>query len=102
MRYLNLLLIVMLAMLQYDLWVGDGSMAAVWHLQHTIKAQREKNTGLKTRNDALAAEVKDLKSGKAAIEERARSELGMIKNGETFIQTVDPKSQQPSPESDQP
>ncbi|MEJ2399162.1 MAG: septum formation initiator family protein [Gammaproteobacteria bacterium] len=65
-------------------------MASVWHKQNTIKQQREKNTGLKARNDALAAEVKDLKSGSSAIEERARSELGMIKKGETFIQTVDP------------
>lgn len=102
MRYLNLLLIVMLAMLQYDLWIGDGSMASVWRMQHTIKDQREKNAGLKTRNDALTAEVKDLKSGQSAIEERARSELGMIKNGETFIQTVDPKVNTPDPESDKP
>lgn len=93
MRYLNVLLIVMLAMLQYDLWIGEGSMASVWQLQNTIKQQREKNTGLKARNDSLAAEVKDLKSGLSAIEERARSELGMIKKGETFIQTVDSKKQ---------
>lgn len=102
MRYLNLFLIVMLAVLQYDLWIGEGSMASVWHMQQTIKTQRGKNAGLTARNDALAAEVKDLKSGKAAIEERARSELGMIKKGETFIQTVDSKHSQPDPNSDRP
>jgi cell division protein FtsB len=91
MRYLNLLLIVMLVVLQYDLWIGDGSMAAVWQLKHTINDQRAENGRLKSRNDTLVAEVEDLKSGLSAIEERARSELGMIKKGETFIQTVDSK-----------
>jgi len=89
MRYLNILLIIMLAVLQYDLWVGDGSMAAVWKLRHSISEQQTENTRLKARNDTLTAEVKDLKSGLSAIEERARSELGMIKKDETFIQTVD-------------
>ena len=90
MRYLNLFLIVILAVLQYDLWAGEGSMTSAWHLRDTIKQQHEKNAGLKARNDALAAEVKDLKSGLSAIEARARDDLGMIKKGETFIQTVDP------------
>lgn len=89
MRYLNTALIIMLAVLQYDLWVGDGSMASVWQMQHTIQEQHAKNDRLKSRNDSLAAEVADLKGGLSAIEERARSELGMIKQGETFIQTVD-------------
>jgi len=81
----------MLAMLQYDLWIGDGSMASVWLLQHTMDNQRAENSRLKSRNDGLAAEVEDLKSGLSAIEERARSELGMIKKDETFIQVVDNK-----------
>jgi len=81
----------MLAMLQYDLWIGDGSMASVWRLQHTMDNQRAENSRLKSRNDGLAAEVEDLKSGLSAIEERARSELGMIKKDETFIQVVDNK-----------
>lgn len=93
MRYINIFLIVMLALLQYDLWIGEGSMTSVWHLRDTIKQQREKNAGLKARNNALAAEVKDLKSGLSAIEARARSELGMIKKGETFIQVVNPDKQ---------
>lgn len=91
MRYLNITLIVLLAILQYDLWIGDGSMASVWRLQHSIENQRAENEHLKSRNDSLAAEVKDLKSGLSAIEERARSELGMIKKDETFVQVVDDK-----------
>lgn len=91
MRYLNVALITMLAILQYDLWAGDGSMASVWQVQHTIKEQRLTNDRLKTRNDGLAAEVADLKGGLSAIEERARSELGMIKKDETFVQIVDAK-----------
>jgi len=89
MRYLNIALIIMLAVLQYDLWVGDGSMASVWHLRDTISAQKAENGRLKARNDTLAAEVTDLKGGLSAIEERARSELGMIKKDETFVQIVD-------------
>lgn len=91
MRYLNIALIVILAVLQYDLWIGDGSMASAWQLQRTIDQQRAENEGLKSRNDGLTAEVQDLKSGLSAIEERARSELGMIKKGETFVQVVDSK-----------
>lgn len=88
MRYLNIVLILMLVMLQYDLWVGDGSMASVWQLKHSISDQRAENGRLKSRNDSLTAEVEDLKSGLSAIEERARSELGMIKKDETFVQVV--------------
>jgi cell division protein FtsB len=91
MRYLNIVLIIMLVVLQYDLWVGDGSIASAWQLQHAINDQRAENGLLKSRNDTLAAEVEDLKSGLSAIEERARSELGMIKKDETFVQVVDGK-----------
>lgn len=89
MRYLNVALIAMLAVLQYDLWVGDGSLHSAWQLQRTINETSAQNEHLKSRNDTLAAEVEDLKSGLAAIEERARSELGMIKKSETFVQVVD-------------
>ena len=91
MRYINLMLISMLAVLQYDLWLGDGSLTSAWQLQRVIVAQVAENSRLKTRNDGLTAEVEDLKSGLAAIEERARSELGMIKKDETFVQTIDSK-----------
>ena len=79
----------LLAILQYDLWFGDGSLTAAWKLEQSISQQQKENEQLQLRNDALAAEVSDLKSGLAAIEERARSELGMIKQGETFVQIVD-------------
>jgi len=70
------------------LWLGTGGLMAIWHLEHALQLQSEENTRLKDRNDGLAAEVVDLKEGLAAIEERARSELGMIKDKETFYQLV--------------
>jgi len=75
--------------LQYDLWIGEGSLATVWRLQQSIEIQNTENKVLNKRNDALEAEVSDLKLGKDAIEERARSELGMIKEDETYIQVVE-------------
>jgi cell division protein FtsB len=89
MRILVTILLVLLLVLQYDLWVGDGSLATVWHLQKSVEAQQYENTHLKERNETLAAEVKDLKTGLDAIEERARNDLGMIKEGETYIQVVE-------------
>ena len=89
MRILVAILLVLLLVLQYDLWVGEGSLATVWHLQKTIDTQEQENRYLKERNETLAAEVKDLKTGLDAIEERARNDLGMIKEGETFIQVVE-------------
>lgn len=82
-------LLVLLSLLQYRLWVGDGSLAEVSRLKHAIKAQEQENKTLDERNRALDAEVKDLKQGLAAIEERARSELGMIRKGETFFQLIE-------------
>ena len=92
MKLLAFTLITMLAILQYDLWFGEGSLASAWHLERAIAQQQQENTRLQTRNDALAAEVQDLKGGLAAIEERARSELGMAKDKETFIQVIDESS----------
>lgn len=89
MRILVAILLVLLLVLQYDLWVGEGSLATVWHLQNAVDAQEQENLHLKERNETLAAEVKDLKTGLDAIEERARNDLGMIKEGETYIQVVD-------------
>lgn len=88
MRWLTLLLIALIALLQYPLWLGKGSWLRVWDLSRQIEAQKEANAALKARNDALAAEVRDLKTGYAAIEERARSELGMIRQDEVFYQVV--------------
>jgi cell division protein FtsB len=87
MRWLLWLLVVLLLLLQYRLWVGDGSLAEVWGLYQQVEAQREENQ--LERNQALEAEVTDLKQGLDAIEERAREELGMIKDGETFYQIIE-------------
>lgn len=90
LRVLVLLLAVMLAWLQYRLWVGAGGQGELAQLREAIKRQERDNDGRQQRNDALAAEVEDLKSGEAAVEERARSELGMIRPGETFYRVVEP------------
>jgi len=82
-------LAILLLLLQFKLWFGEGSMKDVWRLEQAIAAQREENQRLGERNQALAAEVADLKQGLDAIEERARNELGMIRSGETFFQVVD-------------
>ena len=89
MRIWILLLVSLFIILQYDLWVGEGSLATVWRLQQSIDSQTKENKILADRNKALEAEVVDLKKGKDAIEERARSDLGMVKKGETYIQIVD-------------
>jgi len=78
--------------LQYPLWLGKGSWRAVWELQRSLEQQKATNAGLRARNDALDAEVRDLKQGYEAIEERARMELGMIKRDEIFYQVVTPGS----------
>ena len=88
-RYLAILLTILILVLQYDLWIGEGSVTAAWKLEKTIKLQQRQNARIKKRNGALDAEVKDLKSGLQAIEERARSELGMIKKDETFFQVIE-------------
>lgn len=89
MRAILSILVVLLLLLQYKLWFGDGSITEVRGLERAIEAQREENESLRQRNRALEAEVNDLKTGLDAIEERARSELGMIREGETFYQIVE-------------
>lgn len=90
-RWLIVILIALLLGLQYKLWVGDGSLAEVWHLRTAVGEQRLDNEELAERNAALEAEVKDLKQGFDAVEERARSELGMTKEDEVFYQLVEPE-----------
>jgi cell division protein FtsB len=85
-----LALALLLAALQAKLWLGSGGLPDARELQRTVKQQRTENARLQQRNDALSAEVEDLKSGEAAVEERARSELGMVKPGETFYRVVEP------------
>jgi cell division protein FtsB len=89
MRLLMLVLIVLLAAIQTPLWFGKGGWLRVWELDRQLQAQREQNEKLRARNAALDAEVRDLKQGYDAIEERARSELGMIKQDEVFFQVVE-------------
>jgi cell division protein FtsB len=85
------ILVLLLLALQYRLWVGDGGIRGVWELQEAIDAQRDENGVLSERNRALDAEVRDLKTGLDAVEERARNEVGMIREGETFYRIVEPR-----------
>ena len=91
MKLLTLVLIALIALLQYPLWLGKGSWLRVWDVDQQVRAQRETNQKLHVRNAALDAEVRDLKQGLDAIEERARSELGMIRQDEIFFQVIDAK-----------
>ena len=80
------MLVILSALLQYPLWLGKGGWLRVWEVDRQLAAQREVNQKLETRNAGLDAEVRDLKSGYEAIEERARYELGYIKPDEVFVQ----------------
>lgn len=80
---------VLIALLQYPLWLGKGSWLRVWNVSQQIDKQKKQNSTDKQQNDALRAEVRDLKQGNDAVEERARSELGMIKSDEVFYQVID-------------
>ncbi len=92
-RWVLLLILLLFAGLQYRLWLGEANLRETWQLKAQIEQQVLDNARLIQRNSELEAEVKDLKRGLSAIEERARSELGMIREGETFIQLVEPVPQ---------
>jgi len=89
MKMLSLTLAALIVLIQYPLWLGRGSWFRVWEVDQQIQAQRDTNRRLQARNDALDAEVRDLKVGLDAIEERARSELGMIRQDEIFFQVLE-------------
>ena len=89
MRWLIWLLVVLFVLLQYKLWMGDGSLAEVWDLYRQTELQKQENQRLQERNQALEAEVEDLKQGLDSIEERAREELGMIRDDETFYHIIE-------------
>lgn len=91
MRALGILLLVLALLMQYRLWIADGGMREVWRLRDQVAVQREENAALQERNRTLIAEVQDLKRGKAAVEERARTDLGMVGKDETFFQVVTAK-----------
>ncbi|MGF1642751.1 MAG: cell division protein FtsB [Thiotrichales bacterium] len=97
MKLLIAILVVLLLALQYRLWIGEGSFSEVAKLRQSVAEQQRENDRLEARNQALEAEVQDLTRGLSAIEERARSELGMIKKGETFFQVIEPPSIVPDP-----
>ncbi|MBB1361372.1 MULTISPECIES: cell division protein FtsB [unclassified Shewanella] len=88
MKQLIFLLICLLSLLQYRLWLGDNNLSEYVLLQTQIAGQEQSNGKLVARNQILKEEIIDLKSGTEAIEERARNELGMVKDGETFYRVV--------------
>ena len=88
MRLLILVLAILTVAAQYPLWWGKGGWMRVHELQKQVAAQQDSTQALAARNNALQAEVQDLKSGTSAIEDRARGELGMIRNGEYFVQIL--------------
>ena len=90
LRIIAVLLLVAFLALQYRLWLSPNGMRDLWRTERAIEAQTEENERLAERNRTLAAEVRDLKEGRAAIEERARTDLGMVGSNETFFQVVPP------------
>ena len=86
MRWLALTFVLLIAALQFPMWLGKGGWLQVRELGRQVEAQQATNATLKARNDTLDAEVRDLKTGSEAIEERARSELGMVRSDEVFFQ----------------
>ncbi len=99
MRILIFTLALLLAWLQYRLWVGEGSLAEIHALKADIAHQTQEMAQLRARNQALAAEVANLKSGNEALEERARMDLGMIKPGEVFLQVIEGQPATPNTET---
>ena len=92
MRILAGILSALILLIQYPLWLGKGGWLRAWHMEQEVAVQKDKNHQLEARNAALEAEVRDLKTGTEAIEERAREELGLVRPDETFYQYRDPAS----------
>ncbi|RZI41000.1 cell division protein FtsB [Herbaspirillum sp. HC18] len=101
MRLITLSLAVLLVLIQYPLWLGKGGWLRVWDLEGQVTTAQKKNDELKARNAKLNSEVHDLRDGTGAVEERARYELGMIKDGELFIQILEPNANISSSASNQ-
>ena len=89
MKAVSYMLVGILVGLQYPLWLGDGGLLSLWKLNREIDLQKTESDRLKERNQVLEAEVRDLKEGSEALEERARSELGMVRRSETFYQMIE-------------
>lgn len=97
MKTLALALLALLALIQYPLWIGKGGWLRVWELDRQVAATRQGNATLAERNAALEAEVRDLRGGTQAVEERARYELGMVRPDEVFVQYTDSRPQRIAP-----
>jgi cell division protein FtsB len=90
MKALGIILGVLIVLIQYPLWLGKGGWVRAWDNDRQLAQQRAHNLRLQERNDALEAEVRDLKQGTEALEERARFDLGMVRQDEVFVQIVEP------------
>lgn len=88
MRLVFLIVVVLAALIQYPLWLGKGGWFNAWELQGALAEQKTVNEGLRARNAALEAEVQDLQTGTGALEERARGDLGMMREGEVYVQIL--------------
>jgi cell division protein FtsB len=97
MRLILICLTALLLLIQFPLWLGKGGWLRVWELDKQVMAAQKKNDELKARNAKLDSEVQDLKQGTGAVEERARFELGMIKDNEIFVQVLDPNAKKDVP-----
>ncbi len=95
MRILVAILLLVFLLLQFKLWFGDGGVSDISALEDRVAAQEAENRELESRNDALRAEVEDLRERLEAVEERARSELGLIREGEDFYQVVPEDGERP-------
>jgi cell division protein FtsB len=95
MRLVTAVLIVLLALIQYPLWWGHGGWLRVHELQEQLAQQEQKNLDAKLRNERIQGEVQDLQNGTSAVEERARYEMGMVKDSEVFVQFVSPNAPLP-------
>ncbi len=101
MRLILILLTALLVLIQYPLWLGKGGWVRVWEQSRQLDAALEKERELKARNDKLASEVQDLKEGTGAVEERARYELGLVKDGEIFVQILEPGAKKVAAKAEQ-
>ncbi len=97
MRLILICLTALLILIQYPLWLGKGGWLRVWDLSRQLDSALAKEQELKARNDKLASEVQDLKEGTGAVEERARYELGLIKENEIFVQILEPGASKAQP-----
>jgi len=95
MKIIGAILVALIVLIQYPLWFGKGGWLRVWQIAGDLESQQAANRRLEARNAALAVEVRDLQTGTEAIEERARTELGLIRGDEVFFQIEEPEAKKP-------